>query len=188
MNAAAKKLWCKDGGRDVKASKHPRTRAQRLFDAAHHQLTNTNTSADDRTGTSAAKPSSGTTLFLWQNLEDFVAGKHKATAANGQLVPQVVPSRHMCAGTIAGIVFDKTGEVLWAGREQRLATPTIIRGLIARDKGCSYASQTYPNAKLTALANRVCAHGAQTSNHPPQTKTRMTPRGSRRTDPKLVVQ
>ena len=140
MNAAAKKLWRKDGGRDVKASKHPRTRAQRLFDAAHQKLTNT---ADSSIATgsgsgsgSAAKTTSGTTLFLWQNLQDFLAGKHNATFANGQLVPQTVLSRYMCGGTIAGIVFDKNGEVLWTGREHRLATPAILRGLMARDKGC----------------------------------------------------
>lgn len=133
MNAAAKKLWRKDGGRDVKASKHPRTRAQRLFDAAHQKLTNT---ASGATTTSSAKTTSGTTLFLWQNLDDFLAGKHNTSYANGQLVPQAVLSRCMCQGTIAGIVFDKIGEVLWAGREHRLATPAILRGLIARDKGC----------------------------------------------------
>jgi len=125
MNAAAKKLWRKDGGRDVKASKHPRTRAQRLFDAAHHKLTNT--SPDDRSGTAAgstsgAKASPGTTLFLWQNLDDFVARKHNATTANGQLISQAVLSRHMCGGSIAGIVFDTNGDVLWAGRET--TTPT----------------------------------------------------------------
>jgi len=135
MNAAAKKLWRKDGGRDVKAAKHPRTRAQRLFDAAHHKLTNTNDSPTASSGTTA-RPSSGTTLFLWQNLDDFVAGKYNTTTANGQQVPQTVLSRTMCNGTVAGIVFDKHGEVLWAGREHRLATPAIMRGLIARDKGC----------------------------------------------------
>ena len=39
LKAAAKKLWKQDGGRDVPASKQPRTRRQRMFDAAYASLT-----------------------------------------------------------------------------------------------------------------------------------------------------
>ena len=52
LKAAAKKLWKRDGGRDVPASKQPRTRGQRMFDAAYSSLTRPSTSeGHDGSGT-----------------------------------------------------------------------------------------------------------------------------------------
>jgi len=129
MNAAARKLWRKDGGRDLARSKHPRTRKQRLFDAAHQAMIGSS-------GDAAASKGSSAQLHMWMALEDFLAGKHNASFADGSLVPKTVLARYMCNGTIAATVFDKNGEVLHHGREHRYATPAQVRGLIARDKGC----------------------------------------------------
>ncbi|MFT7476292.1 MAG: hypothetical protein ACI81L_003242 [Verrucomicrobiales bacterium] len=131
LKARAKKLWKKDGGRDLPANKHPRSRAQRLFDAAHQTLIRDSSAVSNPCTT---PPSA--TLHMWIQLDDFLAGKHNATFANGSLVPAVVLARHMCAGTTASTVFDKHGEVLHHGRQHRYATRAQIRGLIARDKGC----------------------------------------------------
>ncbi len=135
LNTTARKLWRKDGGRDLPKAKHPRTRKQRLFDAAHQTLTNTNSTNNSGSGKVGLK-GSGARINLWVRLDDFVAGKHNAYFADGSLAPKTVLARYMCTGTIAATVFDKNGEVLHHGREHRYATPAQIRGLIARDKGC----------------------------------------------------
>lgn len=136
LNAAAKKLWRKDGGRDLAKAKHPRTRKQRLFDAAHHTLTGNSVSGAGTGSATAGLKGSGARINMWVQLDDFVAGCHNASFADGTLVPKTVLARYMCTGTIAATVFDKSGEVLHHGREHRYATPAQIRGLIARDKGC----------------------------------------------------
>ena len=132
LKAAAKKLWKKDGGRDVPASKQPRTRRQRMFDAAYSSLTRP-------AGGDGGNPGSGSVqgrINLWVNLDDFLAGNPAAETADGRIIPETVLARYACNGTIAATVFDANGEVLHHGRERRYATPAQIRGLIARDKGC----------------------------------------------------
>ena len=137
LKAAAKKLWKRDGGRDVPASKQPRTRGQRMFDAAYSSLTRPSTSeGHDDSGTGSGSGSVQGHIHMWVKLDDFMAGKNTAEFANGNVVPDTVLSRYACNGTIAGTVFRADGEVLYQGRQQRYATPAQIRGLIARDKGC----------------------------------------------------
>ena len=126
MKAASKKLYEKDGGRD--APKGSRTRAQRLFDAAHTALGRPATESGGR-GSVVGH------VHMWVQLDDFLAGK-PATFADGRAVPDAVFARYCCNGTIAATVFDANGEVLHHGRQHRYATPGQIRGLIARDKGC----------------------------------------------------
>ena len=135
LKAAAKKLWKRDGGRDVPASKQPRTRGQRMFDAAYSSLTRPSTSeGHDGSGTGSGSVQGH--IHTWVKLDDFMAGKNTAEFANGNVVPDTVLSRYACNGTIAATVFGADGEVLYQGRQQRYATPAQIRGLIARDKGC----------------------------------------------------
>ena len=131
LKAATKKLWKQDGGRDVPASKQPRTRRQRMFDAAYSSLTRPSTG----TGGAGSGSVQGH-IHMWVKLDDFLAGKNTAEFANGNIVPQTVLARYACNGTIAATVFDANGEVLYHGREHRYATPAQVRGLIARDKGC----------------------------------------------------
>ena len=130
MSTAARSLWRKDGGRDVPRDKHPRTRKQRMFDAAHQAF------GSGSSTTSAKSSSTGARLNMWIELSDFLAGDLRASFANGRVVPATVLSRYMCNGTIAATVFDKEGEVIHHGREHRFATPAQIRALIARDRGC----------------------------------------------------
>ena len=132
LKAIGKKLWKRDGGRDVPASKQPRTRRQRLFDAAHSSLTRPSTGTGGGTGSGSVQGH----IHMWVKLDDFLAGKNTAEFANGNIVPQTVLARYACNGTIAATVFDANGEVLHHGREHRYATPAQVRGLIARDKGC----------------------------------------------------
>ena len=129
LKAIGKKLWKRDGGRDVPASKQPRTRRQRLFDAAHSSLTRPSTGTGGGTGSGSVQGH----IHMWVKLDDFLAGKNTAEFANGNIVPQTVLARYACNGTIAATVFDANGEVLHHGREHRYATPAQVRGLIARD-------------------------------------------------------
>jgi hypothetical protein len=132
IRALAKKLYVKDGGRDVTVANHPRTRDQRMFDAAHQLL-----GAKAATKTSSKTASApGVQVFLWTKLDDVVAGSPIVRFGDGRIVPDTVLSRYMCDASIAGVVFDQNGELLWQGRSVRYATPAQIRGLIARDKGC----------------------------------------------------
>ena len=136
LKAAAKKLWKQDGGRDVPASKQPRTRRQRMFDAAYANLTRPATCNSTSPG---SQPGSGSVqghIHMWVKLDDFLAGKNTGEFADGRIVPDTVLARYACNGTIAATVFDAKGEVLYQGRQHRYATPAQIRGLIARDKGC----------------------------------------------------
>lgn len=128
IRGLAKKLYARDGGRKVTASKHARSRQQRMFDATHQLLTH----PDSGRG----RPGATAQMFLWARLDDVVAGSPVVRFGDGRIVPDTVLSRYMCDATIAGIVFDQHGELLWQGRNVRYATPTQIRGLIARDKGC----------------------------------------------------
>lgn len=185
LNAIARKLWRKDGGGDLPKHKHPRTRKQRLFDAAHQTLTSPNSSGSGSgtgSGTVGLK-GSGARVNLWVRLDDFVAGKHNAYFADGSLVPKTVLARYMCTGTIAATVFDKDGEVLHHGREHRYATPAQVRGLIARDKGCvrcradvseceahhlipwSAPAQGETNIEQLALVCTDCHHFIHDTNH-----------------------
>ena len=134
LKAFTKKLWNQDGGRDVPASKQPRTRRQRMFDAAHSSLARPGTGEGSRPASRSGSAQGH--IHMWVKLDDFLAGKNTAEFANGNIVPQTVLARYACNGTIAATVFDANGEVLYEGREKRYATPAQIRGLIARDKGC----------------------------------------------------
>ncbi len=145
LKAAAKKLWKRDGGRDVPAHKQPRSRRQRTFDAAHASLARPTASAGnaDITTVSPVQASSGSSsgsvqghIHMWVQLDDFLAGVNTAEFADGRTVPESVLARYACNGTIAATVFDADGEVIHHGREHRYATPAQIRGLIARDRGC----------------------------------------------------
>ena len=134
LKAAAKKLWKQDGGRDVPAHKQPRTRPQRMFDAAYASLTRPATN----NGTSPVSGSGSVQghIHMWVKLDDFLAGKNTAETADGRIVPETVLARYACNGTIAATVFDANDEVIYQGRQHRYATPAQVRGLIARDKGC----------------------------------------------------
>ena len=136
LKAANKKLWKQDGGRDIPASKQPRTRPQRMFDAAYASLTRPAASNHISPESSSRSGSVQGHIHMWVKLDDFLAGKNTAEFADGRIVPDTVLSRYVCNGTIAATVFGADGEVLYEGREHRYATPAQVRGLVARDKGC----------------------------------------------------
>ena len=89
------------------------------------------------TGSSTRKrASTKTTIFIWQTLDDYLAGNSRATFADGRTVPTTVFDRYRCSAELVAVLFDGQGELLYEGRAKRYATPAQVRGLTARDRGC----------------------------------------------------
>ncbi len=137
ITTRSKQLYRNDGGRDVPEHKHPRTRRQRLFDAAA-ELFGTGAAADcpSEGSGSATSQRAKATIFIWQTLDDYLAGNSRATFADGRTVPTAVFDRYRCSADLVGVLFDGQGELLYQGRAKRYATPAQVRGLISRDHGC----------------------------------------------------
>lgn len=148
-----------DGGRDVPHHKHPRTRDQRRFDAAHKLLcdqtpptdtdTAENTGSSKRTGASRSavrSPSirSSATFVITTNVDQLKNPETAVfTTADGQTLPRSVVEELMWDASWVGQVYSAQGEVLWQGREVRYATAAQITGLIARDGGCVLCNAHY---------------------------------------------
>ncbi len=137
----ADSLYNKDGGRDVPNHKHPRTTAQRLFDAFAARMTGSKGS-----GTSG----SGSEIVLTATAQP------DGTITDPQMlgvgpVPQGVFDRYLCTSTLVGAVFDGDGQNLWLGRTKRLATRAQLTGLRARDKGCVLCAASYAKCQAHHL-------------------------------------
>ena len=130
-------LYRKDGGRDLPADQHPRTRSQRMFDSLHQLVTETGTATS---GDGQAKPKTPpvrSMVHIVVTVDDLARDQIKATCVGGEgLLPESVLERLGCDATIAGTVFSQQGETLWHGRFHRHATPAQFAALIARDQGC----------------------------------------------------
>ena len=127
-----------DGGRDVPHHKHPRTRDQRNFDAAHKIFTE-DAAADGAPGRSRSSQRSRrkSTIFVTATVEQLTGlDQTPLTSIDGKPLPQSFIEEIAGDATFIAQLFSADGELLWQGRRQRLATPAQIDGLISRDKGC----------------------------------------------------
>ena len=137
----ADKEYEADGGRNVPRSKHPRTKDQRGFDAAHKLIT----------GTKANRASSGKSAAPTRHVMhlNVTVGQINGTddtpitTADGTPLARSVVDEIACGCDIIGHIFSADGELLWQTRQQRLATPAQINGLIARDGGCVLCDAHY---------------------------------------------
>jgi hypothetical protein len=145
VKARADELYRLDGGRDVPAHKHPRTHAQRMFDAFYQLVMGgAATGAPNSTGRSGSGRASGgsgggvrSMLHVTLTVDDAATDQIRAaTVGGGGYLPAIVLDRYGCGSILAGTVFSQRGEVLWHGREKRHATPAQMSTLIARDGGC----------------------------------------------------
>ncbi|MEE9414086.1 MAG: DUF222 domain-containing protein [Acidimicrobiales bacterium] len=133
LTGVADSLYRKDGGRDLPAHKHPRSRTQRLYDAMHQKLTGTGSNT-----TGSRRP----TVVVTATVADlFGDNPTNQTAGLADLVgtgplPAGVFNRYLCNADIIGIIFDGNGQPLWQGRKTKTATPAQYVALIARDGGC----------------------------------------------------
>lgn len=145
LKRAADRLYRKDGGRDLPAGQHPRTREQRLYDALHSKATQANTTG---TGRSASGSSSGVQPVLHVGFTVDAAAEAEIRAhlfgGDGYL-PAGVLARYGCFAMIAGSVYSQSGEMLWHGREKRYATPAQATAVIGRDQTCTICHDADPN-------------------------------------------
>ena len=153
INELSNILYQRDGGRDLPASKHRRTRDQRNFDAAHQLLTHTHNNTGpgagngspvvdhdgDRGGAPGVKdrPRSAATIFVSLTV-DQATGDSIAPVSRigGGLLPPLVLDRLKCDSTWIGEIFSQNGDILWQGRGLRAATNAQWLALVARDQGC----------------------------------------------------
>ena len=142
LRRVADQLYRADGGRDTSAAKHPRTRDQRAFDAAHQLLTAAASSANGDGGsgsrTSGSRGSGRSATFFITATIDQVTGADDTPLSwigSGPLPPTMVDYL-ACNGEFIGQIFNQVGDILWQGRAVRHATPAQIKALIARDQGC----------------------------------------------------
>ena len=138
--AESDKEYEADGGRDVARSEHPRTNDQRGFDAAHNLFTGSK--AHKKSDESA--PPTRHVMHINATV-DQATGKDSSpiTTADGKPLPKSVVDEIACGCDIIGHIFSADGELLWQTRQQRLATPAQINGLIARDGGCVLCDAHY---------------------------------------------
>ncbi len=98
VKARADALYRLDGGRDVPAHKHPRTHAQRMFDALHQLLTGSATSGGS-TGKASAGGRGGvrTMLHVAVTVDDAAADEIRAATVGGEgYLPASVLERYGC--------------------------------------------------------------------------------------------
>ena len=132
INAGSEVEYQADGGRDVPRSKHPRTHDQRNFDAAKKLFTE-----QPEGGSKRGARIRRATIFVTATV-DQLAGRDLSpiTTIDGKPLPQSFVEDIAGDANFIAQLFSEDGELLWQGRESRLATPAQIRGLTSRDKGC----------------------------------------------------
>ncbi len=134
IKSHANELYRKDGGRDIPLSKHPRTSAQRMFDAFAQrcggQSAGTRASAGG-TSSGGGRPA----IVIGATLSDDGEIVDPHLFGSGPL-PQSVFERYFCNATVTGSIFGGNGQPLWQGRNHRRATPAQYVALTARDGGC----------------------------------------------------
>lgn len=140
----ADEIYQRDGGSGLPDREHPRTREQRLFDAAHELLTGTITTPSGRTikpktkkknpTRSTARPQIVLSLTI-----DKPLGLDPAAVATQHgfgLIPDSILANYAADADFLVALYDRAGEPLWLARLNRYATPTQMIALILRDRGC----------------------------------------------------
>ncbi len=148
LTADSKQLYNDDGGRDLAPDQHPRTRDHRMFDALHTAITGGTTIVDTGHATSTdgdrspapTRTSSGSRgrpqVFITMTIDDWISDRTKARLVGGGTIPASLLDRYLTDADVAGVVFDRSGHILWHGRNRRYATAAQTRALVARDHGC----------------------------------------------------
>ena len=137
----ADQMYQADGGRDVPAGQHRRTRDQRNFDAAKQLITNGGPGASE----SDPAPSTPRATVVMTMTVDQATGADDTPVTNvgGEVVAPTVLDRLMCNAGIVGEVYNQIGEVLWQGRAFRFFTEAQVLAMIARDGECVLCGAHY---------------------------------------------
>ena len=150
-------LYRADGGRDLPAGQHPRSREQRNYDAAVDLLTGTTgasgggvdgeggASKPKKTKTKAqAKPGPRSTIVVTMTLDQALGlDLSPVRQVGGGLVPPSILAELLCDADLVGLVNDRHGLPLWMGRTTRYFTKEQVLALIARDGGCAVCRAHY---------------------------------------------
>jgi len=143
IKARANELYQSDGGLDVETGQHPRTHAQRMFDAAHELLcgvttTATGVSPKPRHDADGGGTRSKATIIVGLTLDQYLSLDPAAMAEQIGLglIPDSVLADYLEHADIIGALYDRNGSPLWIGRSRRHATLMQRYALIMRDKGC----------------------------------------------------
>ena len=76
-------------------------------------------------------------LHVTLTVDDDAEQQIRASCPSGNgYLPDSVLERYACGAMLGGTVFNERGEVLWHGRDRRLASPGQWAALIVRDGGC----------------------------------------------------
>ena len=161
----AQQLYRADGGRDLPAGQHPRTRSQRQFDAAIDLLTRTNRTTTDTNGANGAgsggstgpgrsngstgsattgRPSPRATIVVTMTVDQATGvDPTPVRQVGGGLLAPTVLEELFCGAELVGLVTDHSGMPLWMGRTSRWFSHAQWLALIARDGGCGHCGAHY---------------------------------------------
>ncbi|MEZ5382831.1 MAG: DUF222 domain-containing protein [Microthrixaceae bacterium] len=84
----------------------------------------------------AAPPPNSTQLMVIANFDALRKTLNGGSLPDGTQLPADTIRRLACDAEILPAIFDATGQPLWLGRTQRLATPAQRAAVTARDQGC----------------------------------------------------
>ncbi len=138
LTARSKQMYADDGGRDLPADQHPRSRNQRLFDALHETIITNNTNSTGSTGgNGTGKPVRAPAMVhLTLTIDEWLSDQTRARMAGGGTIPASLLNEYLADAWLRGTIFDGDGEILWHGRKKRHATPAQTSALTVRDQGC----------------------------------------------------
>lgn len=144
IRARSKEIYQRDGGGDLPTGKHPRTRAQREYDAAHELLCGVTIRPDGTIDTdtglepSAPSRSGRPQLVVGLTVDQFIGNDPAQVARQIGLgvIPDSVLAGYAEHADIIAVLFDRAGEPLWLSRLRRHASSTQYVALVLRDRGC----------------------------------------------------
>jgi len=131
INIEYDRLWRADGGRDGKPD-DIRTPTQRRCDAFISLLTDTGAR-----GPASPRMQLTAVVDVERLQRDGGEPVGAAQIIGGEALPQNVLERLGCMATVTGVIFDGTGEPIWVGRDQRHATTSQVKAIVARDQHCT---------------------------------------------------
>lgn len=158
IRTRSSQLYRADGGRDLPPGQHPRTRAQRNFDAAVDLLTRTSdggagaegvgdthsAGSADTTVRANRRPPPRTTIVVTMTTDQALGlDTTPARQVGGGLLAPTVVEELFCGAELVGMLTDHGGMPLWLGRTSRLFSHAQWLALIARDGGCVHCGAHY---------------------------------------------